>query len=710
MKLALSPSALRAPLRPGARISRRSGRSTTVVRAVLGHYQYRTRMARLRQKGMQMYDFGERVLQQGSYGDDVMQLQAYLAEQGYLNADGGLTGYFSDTTRDALISWQQHQGLSLTGVFAQDCKWAVLRQQEAALQAAQTQALVATVASAPPPLPIAFVQAQPAVATGVLGAAAIAGGLVLAGPRLVGRDGLAAKAGGQLLRGVRWTAAALLGATVAASRVLYGAASGAVQGAAKAAAPPAAPVPRKAPVPVPAAPAAPRRAAQPEGKPQPQKGAMAPAELAARLAELEEEEEAAEEAAYLAAIAASRSEPQPKARKLSEEEVQQRIAVMKGEVSPRAPAPQRPAPRPLPLSKPKQEGDPITGSKYGTYYGGRQVRDKVKQYLETDTGIQHGARANTPPARRLESMGYQMSTRPRARPAKPSATPPRAAPALQQGQPEVAAAAELAPAAPIPLASLSVSAQPDEPFRDVVEPIVVENDSRELLSGTELEAAPEKRGRPVPVVKPGQAVPLQLQPGSGTPQAAAVAAPQAAPRPVPVVKPQKRATIGDMLRSAARSGAEDPYAEPYALVNGSGRSSGMSVGGGSGGSFAPPPQPPRQPGNAGGAAPSSAFPVNTGSAYAAAAGGGSSGADEAAPVQYNPDGSVVLASKPIKLVKPAHLLPKTYGFEQMGVPLAEEPQLPEQYSEQYYAAEYEQEQEGGSRSVFGSSYRRRSNQ
>lgn len=46
------------------------------------------------------------------------------------------------------------------------------------------------------------------------------------------------------------------------------------------------------------------------------------------------------------------------------------------------------------------------------------------------------------------------------------------------------------------------------------------------------------------------------------------------------------------------------------------------------------------------------------------------------------------------------------GFEQMGVPLAEEPPLPEQYSEQYHATEYEQEQEGG-RSVFGSAYRRR---
>lgn len=121
-------------------------------------------------------------------------------------------------------------------------------------------------------------------------------------------------------------------------------------------------------------------------------------------------------------------------------------------------------------------------------------------------------------------MGYQMSTRPRSRPAKPA--PPPAAPAAQHAPPELAAAAEFAPVASIPLGFVSVSAQPDEPFRDVVEPIVVENGTRELLSGTELEAAPEKRGRPVPVVKPGQAVPLQLQPGSGAPQAAAVAAAQ----------------------------------------------------------------------------------------------------------------------------------------------------------------------------------------
>lgn len=321
-------------------------------------------------------------------------------------------------------------------------------------------------------------------------------------------------------------------------------------------------------------------------------------------------------------------------------------------------------------------------------------------------------------------MGYQMNTRPRARPTKAAAAPPPAAPAAQQSQTEAAAVAELAPAAhAIPPGFVSVSAQPDEPFRDVVEPIVMESGTRQLLSGTELEAAPEKRGRPVPVVKPGQAVPLQLQTGSGAPQAAAVAAPQvrrigwhargrglrstkpahdnfsthatcqefcrashassahpwatlpppyacvqAPPRPVPVVKPQKRATIGDMLRSAARSGDEDPYAEPYALVNGSGRSSGMSVGGGGSGGHTPQlstpanPHASHQPAAAGAGG---AFPVNTGSSYAAAAGGGSrgqaGGSDEAGPVQYNPDGSVVLASKPIKLVKPAHLLPKTYG-------------------------------------------------
>ena len=41
----------------------------------MGPYQYKTRVTRLRQKGARMHEFGERVLHEGSYGDDVMALQ-----------------------------------------------------------------------------------------------------------------------------------------------------------------------------------------------------------------------------------------------------------------------------------------------------------------------------------------------------------------------------------------------------------------------------------------------------------------------------------------------------------------------------------------------------------------------------------------------------------------------------------------------------------
>ena len=51
----------------------------------MGPYQYKTRAARLRQQGVQVHEFGERVLQQGCYGEDVMALQVW--EQG--NEQGG---------------------------------------------------------------------------------------------------------------------------------------------------------------------------------------------------------------------------------------------------------------------------------------------------------------------------------------------------------------------------------------------------------------------------------------------------------------------------------------------------------------------------------------------------------------------------------------------------------------------------------------------
>lgn len=192
-----------------------------------------------------------------------------------------------------------------------------------------------------------------------------------------------------------------------------------------------------------------------------------------------------------------------------------------------------------------------------------------------------------------------MSARPRpaSKPAKPSMV-------LAQAS---ARPVELA-AAPVPAAEVEV-ALAGEAFKDVgVAQVAAQAaaGASVLLAGTELEKGPERRGPHVPVVKP-----------------------------------QKRATIGDMLRSSLMGDGAAP--QPDAPLH--------SVDGGYGYAAAPPRQQQQA------AAPR---PVNTGSSY------GSGAVEEAAggaAVQYNSDGSVVLASKPIKLVKPAHLLPKTYGYE-----------------------------------------------
>jgi peptidoglycan hydrolase-like protein with peptidoglycan-binding domain len=86
-------------------------------------------VARLRLKGFPVYEFGERVMQEGSFGDDVMQLQAYLSEQGYFSSEDGLSGYFGSVTGDALQAWQGDHGLRVTGVFDADSKWTYLKQQ-----------------------------------------------------------------------------------------------------------------------------------------------------------------------------------------------------------------------------------------------------------------------------------------------------------------------------------------------------------------------------------------------------------------------------------------------------------------------------------------------------------------------------------------------------------------------------------------------------
>lgn len=336
-----------------------------------------------------------------------------------------------------------------------------------------------------------------------------------------------------------------------------------------------------------------------------------------------------------------------------------------------------------------------------------------------------------------QNAGFQMM---RPRPAKPSSKP-----AAPKATPAPAEAAEA------------------EPIKDVVEAsAVIEPVSpQRLLAGTELETAPERRGRPVPVIKAGMAAPTPVQPSAG----AVVAAPQSAPKPVAVVKPQKRATIGDMLRASQEGGSagDGVYEPPY-----------------NGGGYAAVPTRPvpaqQQPASYPAPAPAGAYPVQTGSRAAAAAAAAEQAADPASsavvPVQYNSDGSVVLAAKPIKvgsvcramygadglgwcglvdwlgasqaaakhvvlwrvrqtprrltlplshtlpltlclslcqppwappapqLVKPAHLLPKTYGFEQFG---SEEPLPPEAVEPEPYHASTDREQLGDD--VFGG-YRR----
>ena len=51
----------------------------------LAKHQYSTRVSRLKQHGLQVYDFSARTLSESSYGEDVAALQAYLGREGYLN-------------------------------------------------------------------------------------------------------------------------------------------------------------------------------------------------------------------------------------------------------------------------------------------------------------------------------------------------------------------------------------------------------------------------------------------------------------------------------------------------------------------------------------------------------------------------------------------------------------------------------------------------
>jgi peptidoglycan hydrolase-like protein with peptidoglycan-binding domain len=95
-------------------------------------WQYQSRADALRARGLDVHEFGTRILRESSFGEDVLSLQAFLSQEGYYNPlDGGYTGYFGTVTKEALQAWQRDIGLEPTGVFDASARWAYLRQLEA---------------------------------------------------------------------------------------------------------------------------------------------------------------------------------------------------------------------------------------------------------------------------------------------------------------------------------------------------------------------------------------------------------------------------------------------------------------------------------------------------------------------------------------------------------------------------------------------------
>lgn len=89
------------------------------------------------------YDFGDKVLQEGSFGGDVLELQRFLNDVGYFprlkETPDGYTGYFGDLTKEALQAWQQDCSLTPDGQFGQACRQAVARCQEQVQQQHMSQ-------------------------------------------------------------------------------------------------------------------------------------------------------------------------------------------------------------------------------------------------------------------------------------------------------------------------------------------------------------------------------------------------------------------------------------------------------------------------------------------------------------------------------------------------------------------------------------------
>jgi peptidoglycan hydrolase-like protein with peptidoglycan-binding domain len=498
-------------LRPVSRTSLPS-RRTILVKSVMGGYQYQSRASKLRSKGVDVYEFGNRNLREGCFGEDVLQLQNWLADETYYNpVDGGYTGYFGSVTKEALQAWQRDTGLEATGCFDSASKSAYLRSLEMrTAEAAQVASSFIQGATAAVPT----VQATPVGGSSASGAPFFAAAAVLAGIAF-------ARLATPVLRRAKSTVVNVF-TSKKAEAVEYQAADAATNNAA--------------------------------------------------CSEHYYEED--EEAYHAATTTQETTNHSSRLRRLSDEELQRYIAPFKGAATTGSkksfpvigrPTPQRPIPRrslnlktgtSKETATPNSPQAPVT-TRHGTYYGGRQVLDRVKEYL-----AEEGSMPPAPGAagQRMQKLGYNM--RPNSTPttspnttattSSPAPTPGSGPRTIAEAQREYQQSAKIV--SPLQMANNTNNGNTSS-FEDIPEaefsrggvatavavapPRQSQATSQALLTGTELEAAPESPLRPVPV-KRGDSTTRKAPVATASAAAAAVKpARKAAPRPVAVVKPSR---------------------------------------------------------------------------------------------------------------------------------------------------------------------------
>lgn len=103
----------------------------------MNKYQYQAKSKTLEELyGVQVKDFGRRRVEYGTSGQDVLVLQQFLIEEGYLNTsrDDGAHGYFGESSKRALQAWQSDVGIAPTGVFDDISRAAYLKYIEDTLR------------------------------------------------------------------------------------------------------------------------------------------------------------------------------------------------------------------------------------------------------------------------------------------------------------------------------------------------------------------------------------------------------------------------------------------------------------------------------------------------------------------------------------------------------------------------------------------------